>query len=55
MGEDDDAEILERGVLSESTDSEDEGLEFAGMGADPYFSVADIDPAVFSNDPDFQL
>ena len=55
MGEDNESELTERGVLSESTDSEDEGLEFAGMGADPHFSVADIDPAVFSNDPDFQL
>ena len=55
VGEDKESELTERGILSESTDSEDDGLEFAGMGADPDFSVADIDPAVFSNDPDFQL
>ena len=50
MGEDGEAEILERGVLSESTDSDDEGREFVGMGSGPHFSVDDIEMA---HDPDF--
>ena len=36
--------------MSESTDSDDEGLEFRAMGADPHFSVYDIEIAY---DPDF--
>ena len=55
VGEDLDSEILDRGVLSETTDTEDEGREYVGMGADPNFSVDDLDPAFCANDPDFQL
>ena len=54
MGEEDETEILERGVLSETTDTEDEGREYVGMGADLNFSVDDLEPAMFANDPDFQ-
>ena len=54
LPEDMDSEILDRGVLSETTDTEDEGREYVGIGSDPHFSVGDIDPAVFANDPDFQ-
>ena len=50
VGEDMQSEIIERGVLSECSDSDDEGLEFRGMGADPHFSVDDIEIA---HDPDF--
>ena len=54
VGEEDETEILERGVLSETTDTEDEGREFVGMGADPNFPVDNLDPAFMANDPDFQ-
>ena len=54
VGEDLKSEILDRGVLSETTDTEDEGREYVGMGADPNFSVDDLDPAFMANDPDFQ-
>ena len=54
VGEEDEADILERGVLSESSDSDDEGREFVGMGLDPHFSVDDIDPAMLAHDPDFE-
>ena len=51
VGEEDETEILERGVLSETTDTEDEGREYVGMGSDPNFSVDELDPAMFANDP----
>ena len=54
VGEDLELEILDRGVLSETTATEDEGREYVGMGADPNFSVDDLDPAFGANDPDFQ-
>ncbi len=54
VGEDLESEILDRGVLSETSDTEDEGREYVGMGADPNFSVDDLDPAMFANDLDFQ-
>ena len=53
VGEDMESEIPERGVLSETIDTEDEGREFVGMGSDPHFSVDDIDPAMLDHDPDF--
>ena len=54
VGEDLDSAILDRGVLSETADTEDEGREYVGMGADPNFSVDDLDPAFGANDPDLQ-
>ena len=33
---------------------EDEGRVYVGIGSDPNFSVFDLDPDVFANDPDFQ-
>ena len=54
VGEDLKSEILDRDVLSETTDNEDEGREYVGMGADRNFSVDDLDPAFMANDPDFQ-
>ena len=53
VGEDLDSEVLERGVLSETTDSEDEGREHCGLRSDPNFSVEDYDPAWALDDPDF--
>ena len=50
VGEGIDSEILERGVLSETTDSDEEGMEFIGAASDPNFSVDDI---VFTHNPDF--
>ena len=50
VGECIESEIIERGVLSESSDSEEEGIEFVGAGSDPYFSVDDIE---FAHNPDF--
>ena len=44
------SEITERGVLSESADSEEEFMETIGAGSDPYFSVDDI---VAVLNPDF--
>ena len=44
------SEILDRGVLSESSDSDEEGIEFIGAGSDPYFAVDDIE---FVHNPDF--
>ena len=38
--------IAERGVLSESNDSDEEGIEFVGAGSDPIFSVEDIEVAL---------
>ena len=54
VGEDLESEILDRGVLSETTATEDEGREYVGMGSDPHFSVEDIDPAMLAHDPDFE-
>ena len=53
VGEDMDSEILDRGVLSETSDTEDEGREYVGMGSDPHVSVDEIDPAMLAHDPDF--
>ena len=50
VGEGTESEVLERGVLSETTDSDEDGMEFAAAGSDPHFSVEDV---VFSHDPDF--
>ena len=49
------SEILERGVLSETIATEDEGREYVGMGSDPNFSVDELDPAMFANDTDFKI
>ena len=51
MGEGIESEITERGVLSESNDSDEEFIEFVGAGSDPYFSVEDIEIAL---NPDFE-
>ena len=53
VGEDLDSEVLDRGVLSETTDSEDAGREHCGLRSDPHFSVEDYDPAWAVDDPDF--
>ena len=50
VGEGTESEIIERGVLSETSDSDEEGIEFVGAGSDPYFSVDDIE---FAHNPDF--
>ena len=50
VGEDKESEILERGVLSDSTDSEERGIEFCGAGSDPHLSVDDM---VFVQNADF--
>ena len=50
VGEGIESEIIERGVLSETSDSDEEGIEFVGAGSDPYFSVDDIE---FAHNPDF--
>jgi len=42
VGEGMDAEVLERGVLSESTDSDEVGIEFVAAGSDPNVSVDDF-------------
>ena len=42
--------ISEREVLSESSDSDEEGIEFIGACSDPYFAVDDIE---FVHNPDF--
>ena len=51
VGEGTESEITERGVLSESADSEEEFIETVGLGSDPHFSVDDI---VFALNPDFE-
>ena len=51
VGEGTESEITERGVLSESADSEEEFIENVGAGSDPYYSVDDI---VFALNPDFE-
>ena len=51
VGEGTESEITERGVLSESADSEEEFIEHVGAGSDAYFSVDDI---VFALNPDFE-
>ena len=51
MGESTESEIAERGVLSESNDSDEEFIEVVGAGSDPYFSVVDIEIAL---NPDFE-
>ena len=35
VGEGIESEIIERGVLSETSDSDEEGIEFVGAGSDP--------------------
>ena len=50
VGEGTESEITERGVLSESADSDEEFIECVGAGSDAYFSVDDI---VFALNPDF--
>ena len=42
------SEILERGVLSETSDSDEEGIEFVGAG-----EGSDVDDTVFAPNPDF--
>ena len=50
VGEGTQSEITERGVLSETTDSEEEFMETIGAGSDPpYFSVDDIVAALNPN------
>ena len=51
VGEGTESEILERGVLSESADSEEVFIETVGAGSDAYLSVDDI---VFALNPDFE-
>ena len=45
------SEITERGVLSESADSDEEFIECVGAASDLNFSVDDI---VFALNPDFE-
>ena len=51
MGEGTESEITQRGLLSESADSEEEFIECVGAGSDAYFSVDDI---VFALNPDVE-
>ena len=51
VGEGTESEITERGVMSESADSEEEFIECVGAGSDVHFSVDDI---VFALNPDFE-
>ena len=51
VGEEKDSEIIERGVYSESDDSDEEFIETCAAGSDPYFSVDDI---VVALGPDFE-
>ena len=46
MGEGTESEITERGVLSESNDTDEEFIEFIGAGSDPYLSIEDIEIAL---------
>jgi len=50
VGEGIDSEILERGVLSETSDSDEAGIECVGAGSDPHFSVDGIE---FADNADF--
>ena len=50
VGEGTESEILERGVLSETSDSSEAGIEFVGARSDPYFSVEDPE---YVYDPDY--
>ena len=50
VGEGTESEILERGVLSETSDSDEQGIELVGARSDPNFSVEDI---AFADEPDF--
>ena len=52
VGEGMDSEVLERGVLSDTTDSDDQGGQCVGGAADPDFSVDDI---VCGHNPDFDV
>ena len=53
-GEDMESEILERGILFETTATADEGRVYVGMGSDPTFPIDDLDPAMLAHDPDFE-
>ena len=55
VGEDLKSEIRDRGVLSETSATEDEGREYVGMGADPNFSVDDLDPPLVPTTPTFKI
>ena len=50
VGEGIESEILERGVLSDTSDSDEQDIAFVGAYADPHFSVDSIE---FRHDPDF--
>ena len=50
VGEGIESEIVDRGVLSESTDSYEKGIEFLAAGSGPHFAVDDM---IFAHDPDF--
>ena len=50
VGEGMESEILERGVLSETSDSEEEGIEFVGARSDPFVSVDDMEFVDAHND-----
>ena len=50
VGEGIESEILERGVLSESSDSDEKDIEFVAAGSDPNISVDDM---VFVDNADF--
>ena len=54
VGEDMESEILDRGILSETVATEDEGRDYVGMDSDPNFSIDDLDPAMLAHDPDFE-
>ena len=51
VGEEKDSEIIERGLFSESDDSDKEFIETCAAGSYPYFSVDDI---VVALGPDFE-
>ena len=51
VGEGTESEVLERGVLSETSDSDEQGIECVGARSDPHFSVEDI---VFADNPEFE-
>ena len=48
VGEGIESEILERGVLSETSDSDEQGIEFCGA-----YEGCDVDDMVFAPNPDF--